>query len=717
MKHHCNICRPTALLVAAALLLSTLVFSGCKSDDTTPPAQNQSVSSNADAVPVAPITAESTGGSIYTVSGCDLTYSLSTDERSVAITGALGEIHGGLVLPEKIDRMPVTEISDRAFMDQKFLTSVTLGDDIETVGADAFRYCSMLSEINLDKVERIGASAFMGCALTSIEPKRLQSLGDLAFKTCFDLKSVVLPACLEQLGGGAFSYCSALSELSIDGKNKRYIVDGSMVLTRDGTCAVMCLPAASGEIAVPGGVTTIMPYCFENCVAVSSVTLPDGLAAIGEYAFNSCISLGDISLPSSVAEIGASAFRDCDSMTGFVMNDTISEIKPFTWFGCNTLKSLTIGSAVSVIGEGAFAGSPKLKNVTVKGGNGSFVCIDGLLYTADRKTLVAAFLIKDIDPKINDYEIPSGIENIGAYAFYGRNDIVYLTVPEGVVTIGNNAFAWNPKLCAIVLPSTLRTIGNSAFEYSFSYSKLKNIPTFVIPDGVTDIGTDLFSYCYMLRSVRTGSSLKSIPDRTFFMCDLLDTVTVLSAETIGSEAFSGCIKLRSLSLPNNLQSIGREAFHSCWAMPSVTLPDSIKSIDDRAFYNCWSLTSITLGSQLETVGSCVFSRANSLGYIGVNEGNSGFVSSDGVLMSSDMTTIYAMPLSVSGDYFIPDGVTSIASGAFCDSSLSRLIVPASLTHIADDAFVGCESSITLCGSPDTPAQHYAQKHGIAFIER
>lgn len=63
--------------------------------------------------------------------------------------------------------------------------------------------------------------------------------------------------------------------------------------------------------------------------------------------------------------------------------------------------------------------------------------------------------------------------------------------------------------------------------------------------------------------------------------------------SIGSKAFSGCTRLKKVTIPNSVTSIGNEAFYYCIDLTTVTVPNSVTSIGNRAFYNCRSLEHVT----------------------------------------------------------------------------------------------------------------------------
>ena len=65
-----------------------------------------------------------------------------------------------------------------------------------------------------------------------------------------------------------------------------------------------------------------------------------------------------------------------------------------------------------------------------------------------------------------------------------------------------------------------------------------------------------------------------------------------SNNVIGSNAFCGCRKLTSLTLPAGITKIGDSAFEGCSGLTSLNLPTSITKIGDSAFKDCSGLTSI-----------------------------------------------------------------------------------------------------------------------------
>ena len=192
----------------------------------------------------------------------------------------------------------------------------------------------------------------------------------------------------------------------------------------------------------------------------------------------------------------------------------------------------------------------------------------------------------------------------------------------------------------------------------------------------------------------------------------IKTVTIEDGVTsIGDYAFYFCANLTSVTIGSGVTSIGEWAFSWCWSLKSVTFGDNsaLTSIGSDAFYAC-TLTSITIPESVTNIGECAFRGCSSLTSITVSEGNTAYVSVDGVLYTYDMTTLVCYPAGKTDTSFIiPEGVTSIDLCAFdgCES-LTSVTISDSVTSIGDYAFQACTSltSVTI-GSGVTSIGEYA----------
>ena len=71
----------------------------------------------------------------------------------------------------------------------------------------------------------------------------------------------------------------------------------------------------------------------------------------------------------------------------------------------------------------------------------------------------------------------------------------------------------------------------------------------------------------------------------------------------------------------SIETIGRNAFSTCLSLATINLPDSVTTLEDQTFRNCTSLTRIELPSNLTTIGSSAFDNCSSLVEISITVGS------------------------------------------------------------------------------------------------
>ena len=118
----------------------------------------------------------------------------------------------------------------------------------------------------------------------SVEGKEyvVDKIGDYAFSTLINIKSVVIPSSVKSIGMCAFFGCVSLSDL--------FLSEGLISIGVNAFCACHSLT----NLLLPEGLETIGSESFELCSKLKSVSIPSSVTSIGLYAFLSCSALTDV---------------------------------------------------------------------------------------------------------------------------------------------------------------------------------------------------------------------------------------------------------------------------------------------------------------------------------------------------------------------------------------------------------------------------------------
>ena len=308
----------------------------------------------------------------------------------------------------------------------------------------------------------------------------------------------------------------------------------------------------------------------------------------------------------------------------------------------------------------------------------------------------------DIYGLVRAVKFSGEVTSIGDSAFDGCSGLKRITIPDSVTSIGKSAFSSCSSLTSINIPDSVTSIGDSAFSYCRSLTSIS------IPDSVTSIGDSAFSDCSSLTSIsipfvgtsrdanngydqvfgyifgytrsKTDGTTMQYGNYYYYIPSTLRSVTVTDATTIPANAFQGCSKLTSITIPDGVTSIGNSAFEGCRNLASISIPDSVTSIEVAAFSGCSNLTSISIPDSVTSIGVYAFRNCSSLTSISIPDS----VTSIGGSAFSGCSSLTSIS--------IPSGVTSIGDSAFRDcSGLTSISIPPGVTSIGYAAFYGCKS--------------------------
>ena len=118
--------------------------------------------------------------------------------------------NGELVIPKKIEKLPVFRIKNAAFKENEEITKIDFGSSIKNIGARAFFKCHGLKEVQIpSNVRMIERGAFRQCRNLTIVTmaEGVTHISMNAFAGCKNLKEIHIPPTVGMIEDNAFKGC------------------------------------------------------------------------------------------------------------------------------------------------------------------------------------------------------------------------------------------------------------------------------------------------------------------------------------------------------------------------------------------------------------------------------------------------------------------------------------------------------------------------------
>ncbi|MBO5261883.1 MAG: leucine-rich repeat domain-containing protein [Clostridia bacterium] len=376
--------------------------------------------------------------------------------------------------------------------------------------ASPFTKCTEVKWFTQDKAmdNAVPTGLFKGfTSLNSFDFGNATSLGDNAFENT-GFESIVIPSTVNKLYNSVFAKCQNLVSVKFEGN-----------VTSIGTSVFSTCPKLANVDL--GSLTTISGGMFYDCDGLVSITIPDTVQTIGNEAFTSCGSLATVKFSENLTSLGSRAFEGT-AVTTVALPSTLKTVSTKAFYSCGSLTSVTIPAGFTLIDDYAFQNCKQLTTVTFMGNAGENAVIDQ-----------AAF------------------ENCSA--------LVALDIPYGVTTLGN-CVCNSSGIKTLSFPSTLTTLnGNN----HFCGNSLESV-TGLENTSITLIPSSMFRYQskWQVETVKLPSTVKSIGQYGFADCGAENFILSVNLETIGTEAFVNCGRIKAVYLPSTLTSITANAFNN-----------------------------------------------------------------------------------------------------------------------------------------------------------
>ncbi len=374
----------------------------------------------------------------YTINYIDLAYALNSEGTAYTVTGIGTYENGAVVIPATYENIPVTTIKENAFKDNTTITSVSIPDSVNNIGARAFSGCSRLESITVAEgnakyhsagnclIETSNKELVSGCKNSVIpDDGSVTSIGDVAFYGCSGLTNITIPSSVTSIGAESFYNCTGLMIVNIADIAK--------------WCSVSSYP-------LDGHPFYYARDLYLNGEPLTNVVIPDNVTSIGDRAFwGRSITSVTFGENSELTSIGMQSFSGCDNLTSIVIPKKVTSIGWSAFYSCDKLTSVTIPKSVTSIDEAAFSECTSLVEIHFEGTQAQW---DAITKSTDWDANTGAYTItcKDLE------YTPSGsiINRTYTVTGIGTYEGTEITIPatyanRPVTAIANYAFENSKK--------------------------------------------------------------------------------------------------------------------------------------------------------------------------------------------------------------------------------------------------------------------------------
>lgn len=210
--------------------------------------------------------------------------------------------------------------------------------------------------------------------------------------------------------------------------------------------------------SIEGCQVVVVDFWYGKSQDMEAVVLPEGVKEIKQEAFAKCNNLMYVGLPESLQIIQNKAFKKCKQLKQIRLPDGIRWVgdDAFLYSG---LEHIYISAGASGInGRSLYGSGSNCTAFEVEEGSTHYKAVDGVLYSADGKILIACPMGKQ-----GVYTVEPGTTVIGEFAFAGCNELEKIVLADTVTEMKKSAVTYSDNLTEFVIPQSVKKIGDNVF--------------------------------------------------------------------------------------------------------------------------------------------------------------------------------------------------------------------------------------------------------------
>lgn len=462
---------------------------------------------------------------------------LYDDERTIIYALMPDFEKGAFTVPGTVE-----EMKGYAFWGNPYLERVTLGSGLKEVPMYAFSNCLSLKEVEIPlPVRSIEAKAFEDCVNLSkvTVPDSVTKIHDTAFDGCpaVEIEAVA--------GSYAAQYAASLKAAEVETIEYEDVQDSQVISQEEVISSEE--EADTEQVLLSEEADENQTDAEEETDAVDEETAPSQIPVLQTETetVSNVRLLGESSIVASRAFI----FID-NGQSGVLTGNSAPK------------ERLDLGREAT---EGMESLNLNLNENAEKGR-------DFPKYTIVEQKIASQAYYQD--DSLREYEIGEGITEIGDFAF-ARTGLSSVSIPEGVEKIGYGAFYHCDSLESVIIPDSVTEIAANAFAQTpwLANTKTATYPFLIVGNGI------LIAY-------EGTESVVNIPD---------------GVKQIGPEVFKDHMGITAVNIPGSVEVIGEAAFYGCKNLKTVNGGSGLTQIDARAFMNC-PLSQVSIPETVKTIG-------------------------------------------------------------------------------------------------------------------